>query len=250
MSWQSWAANELNQAAKYPSPYANVHKGNICTMGGSIGFSDNDTLKSFTTEKRKSHVEKVRNFMSSISCSLTEKNRHARKLQFMAENGIRQLGPPRIGQFADRLRPEPMHCEINAGQHYIDLLYLEAVMRKKFDPFVSVLAAPLGRGDEDDIDEVQPQKSLVKISSLESVGERARQQDLLQQSEEKLRQHLEKAGNGSVRKASGKRGCGLGYLALRVRDHYSDESNRYNKLSVRLIGNQATALARYSSLTL
>ena len=123
-------------------------------------------------------------------------------------------------------------------------------MRNIFDPFVSVLAAPLGRGDEDDIDEVQPQKSLVKISSLESVGERARQQDLLQQSEEKLRQHLEKAGNGSVRKASGKRGCGLGYLALRVRDQYSDESNRYNKLSVRLIGNQATALARYSLLTL
>ena len=27
MSWQSWAANELNQAATYPSPYANVHKG-------------------------------------------------------------------------------------------------------------------------------------------------------------------------------------------------------------------------------
>ena len=35
-----------------------------------------------------------------------------------------------------------MHCEINAWQHYIDLLYLEAVMRKKFDPFVSVLAHP------------------------------------------------------------------------------------------------------------
>ena len=179
MSWQSWAANELNQAAKYPSPYANVHKGNICTMGGSIGFSDNDTLKSFTTEKRKSHVEKVRNFMSSISSSLTEKNRHARKLQFMAENGIRQLGAPRIGQFADWLKLEPIHCEINAWQHYLDLLHLEVVMRNIFDPFVSVLAAPLGRGDEDDIDEVQLQKSLVKISSFESVGERARQQDLL-----------------------------------------------------------------------
>ena len=25
--WQSWANNELNQAATYPSPYANVHKG-------------------------------------------------------------------------------------------------------------------------------------------------------------------------------------------------------------------------------
>lgn len=49
-----------------------------------------------------------------------------------------------------------------------------------------------------------------------------------------------------MRKASGKRGCGLGYLASIVREHYSDESNRHNKLPVRLIGNQAIALARYS----
>ncbi|CAH3043852.1 unnamed protein product [Porites lobata] len=70
MSWQSWAANELNQAAKYPSPYANVHKGNICTMGGSIGFSDNDTLKSFTSEKRKSHhpwVEEMKMTLMSVN---------------------------------------------------------------------------------------------------------------------------------------------------------------------------------------
>ena len=39
MSWQSWAANELNQVATYPSPYANVHKGNMNTMGGSIGLT-------------------------------------------------------------------------------------------------------------------------------------------------------------------------------------------------------------------
>ena len=29
ISWQSWACNELNQAATYPSPYANVHKGDM-----------------------------------------------------------------------------------------------------------------------------------------------------------------------------------------------------------------------------
>ena len=33
MSWQSWACNELDQAATYPSPYANVHKGNLGTIG-------------------------------------------------------------------------------------------------------------------------------------------------------------------------------------------------------------------------
>ena len=38
MSWQSWAANELNQVATYPSPYVNVHKGNDY-YGGSIGLT-------------------------------------------------------------------------------------------------------------------------------------------------------------------------------------------------------------------
>ena len=34
-------------------------------------------------------------------------------------------------------------------------------------------------------------------------------------------------------------------MASRVKEHFSDETNRYNKLPDRLIGNQAIALARY-----
>lgn len=37
-----------------------------------------------------------------------------------------------------------------------------------------------------------------------------------------------------------------GYLASRVREHFSDKGNRYNKLPVRLIGKQAIQLARSS----
>ena len=244
MSWQSWAANELNQAATYPPPYANVHKGNMNTMGGSIGIGENDTWKPFTMEIRNSHTEKVNNFMASLSTNISEKNKNARKLQFMAENGIQQLGPPRIGHFADRLRPEPMHCEINAWQHYSDLLYLKSIRRNTFDTFVSVLGAPLGREDED-VDEGHSEKAHLKMPGLHSVGEHARQQEILQQSEDNLKQHLEKTGIHRVRLPPGKRGCGLGYLASRVREHYNDESSRYKKLPVRLIGNQAIALARY-----
>ncbi len=40
-------------------------------------------------------------------------------------------------------------------------------------------------------------------------------------------------------------GCGLSYLSTKVVEHYSDEKKRFNKLSVRLIGSQAIALARY-----
>lgn len=246
MSWQSWAANELNQAATYPSPYANVHKGNMATMGGTIGPKEGDTWRPYNMELRTSHIEKVNQFLVSLPQEMSNKNRHAKKLQFMAENGIRQLGPPRIGHFADRLRPEPMHCEINAWQHYIDLLYLEAVNRKKFDTFVSVLGAPLGEGDTETIKERHHQKTSVKSSGIDSAGERARHQHILQQFEESFKQHLEQAGIQQLRQDPGKQGCGLGYLAARVREHFTDESNRYNKLPVRLIGNQAIALARYS----
>lgn len=100
---------------------------------------------------------------------------------------------------------------------------------------------PLGRGNEDSFDEIDPQKSFIEISGLESSGECARQQ-----SEKDLIQHLESAGIHCMRQASGERRCVLGYRASEVREHYNyDEPNRHNKLLVTLIGSQAIALTRY-----
>ena len=62
MSWQSWANNEVNQAATNLSPYANVSKTNITTMGGSIGFGDGDTWVSYTNAVREKHVKLVQQF--------------------------------------------------------------------------------------------------------------------------------------------------------------------------------------------
>ena len=50
-SWQSWANNELNQAATYLSPYAKVHKGDIGKIGQSIGFSETGTWQPLTSCK-------------------------------------------------------------------------------------------------------------------------------------------------------------------------------------------------------
>ena len=49
-SWVSSANNELNQAATYPSPYANVHKRSMSKIGGTIGVSANDTWNPPSTE--------------------------------------------------------------------------------------------------------------------------------------------------------------------------------------------------------
>ncbi|KAK3745923.1 hypothetical protein QZH41_010220 [Actinostola sp. cb2023] len=129
MCWQSWSNNEVNQAATYPSPYANVNKGNISTMGGSIGFTEADTWRPYTNKIREDHVKSVDRYVSSLTSTLAEKTKHDKKLAYMAQNGIRQLGPPRIGIFAERQRPEPLHCEINAWQQILSMIYLEFVQR-------------------------------------------------------------------------------------------------------------------------
>ncbi|XP_022804266.1 uncharacterized protein LOC111341543 [Stylophora pistillata] len=101
MSWQSWANNEVNQAATHPSPYANVSKTNMTTMGGSIGFGDGDTWEPYTNAVREKHVKLVQEFTSSLPATLSEKAKHENILTYLAENGLRQLGQPRIGIFAE-----------------------------------------------------------------------------------------------------------------------------------------------------
>ena len=114
MSWQSWACNEVNQAAT--SLYANVHKGNMCSMGGSIGHGDKDLWNPYIMNDRENHLSMVDTYLASLPKGLSPSTIHIKKLAFMADNGIRQLGKPRIGIYADQVKPDPLHCEINAWQ--------------------------------------------------------------------------------------------------------------------------------------
>ena len=82
--------------------------------GGSIGYSPSDTWKPYSNADQSEHAKKVAKFISTMESTLPEKSTYERMLAYIAENGIRQLGPPCIGQFVDRQRPEPLYCEINA----------------------------------------------------------------------------------------------------------------------------------------
>ena len=77
--------------------------------------------------------------MSTVESTLPEKIKHERMLAYMAKHGIR---PPCIGQFADRQRHIPLHCEINAWQQILSIVYLEFVKRGMFDVFIRVLGNP------------------------------------------------------------------------------------------------------------
>ena len=61
----------------------------------------------------------------------------------MAENGIRQLGYPRIGKYSDLQRPEPVHTEIKSWGHLISVIYREAVKQNKINEVLAILAAPV-----------------------------------------------------------------------------------------------------------
>ena len=110
-------------------------------MGAFTGMGEEDFFKPYTLEVRNSHVKKVNEFMISLPSSLSEKDYHSRKLQFMAENGIRQLGNPWIGIFAKWQHLEPIHCEINAWQHLLNIIYWVAVQRGIFTKFIDILSA-------------------------------------------------------------------------------------------------------------
>jgi hypothetical protein len=130
MSWQSWACNELNQAAK----------GNMSTMGGSIGPDKCNLWQPYTNSVRDQHLQRISDCLVDLPPNLNVATRRKKQLAFMAENGLRQMGPPRIGIFADRMRPDPLHCEINAWQQPLDVIYSESVQRGTFDNFIDILS--------------------------------------------------------------------------------------------------------------
>ena len=137
-SWQSCAKNELNQAAIYPSPYANVHKGELCKMGGCTGNSDESTWQVPNQEKRQRDLVKFEEFKHTLSKDQTQAKNHSKVLEFMAKTGLRQLGKPRIGIFADCQRPEPEHNEINSWQHMLNVIDKKALQRDIVELFLKV----------------------------------------------------------------------------------------------------------------
>ena len=242
-SWQSWANNELNQAATYPSPYANVHKGELCKMGGSIGCSTDCTWQVPNEDKREEDLKKVIEFEKTLPIHLKKVQHHSKVLESMASNGLRQLGEPRIGEFANRQRPEPVHNEINAWQHILNLIYKEALQRNNIELFLEILSSPVDTANNG---QVQLSPTLLTTPHEEGVGERVRQIDIVNTQAKTFDEHMQAATAGSG--SSGKKpGCGLSFVVVsKIREHYYDKDHRANNLSTRLIGEQAIALAKYS----
>ena len=157
-------------------------------------------------------MAKLAAYRKTLLSTLSKTQSHKKVLAFMAANGLRQLGEPRIGDYANLQRPEPMHHEINAWQHNLNLIYKEALQRNCIDLFLEVLRSPVKIVENSVPTPVSPVTTDV-VSQAEIVNQS---------------------------------GCGLPFIANRIREHYNDKSHKANNLSVRLIGRQAIALAKHS----
>ena len=181
-AWQTWANNVLSQSATYPSIFAKVHKSEL----GIVGQELDKRWQVPSMESRQIDLEKLNGYLGTLSSNLNPEQVHKKKLEFMAKNGLRQLGEPRIGYYADRQRPEPLHLEINNWEHTVNLLYQECVRRNVVDKLILTLNSKVSEGD-----------------------------------------------------------CGLKSVADNIKQHFSSEQTRYNKLKNRMIGSQAISMAKY-----
>ena len=183
-------------------------------------------------------------FRSKLPPSLSKNAAHAKELEFMKENGIRQAGPPRIREFADKQRPEPMHNEINAWQHLLNLTYQEAVMRGVVSEFLHILSSPITHA----MHTVQPLQSPMTCYSnagnTSGVGSRVRECELASKAATELHTNLNAMASAPSSR-SNSLGCGLPFVSGKIKEHFEVKEKRQNQLSVRLIGAQAIGLARY-----
>ena len=106
-AWQTWAANEVNQAATYPSPYGNVCQATMSQVNGSLGDEESCTWQVWSEEQRNSNVIAVEEKKRELSkTNLSPKQQHDKLLQFLRENAMRTLGKPRIDMYINKLKPE------------------------------------------------------------------------------------------------------------------------------------------------
>ena len=87
MKWISTFSGELNNAATYFSPFANVDQTNKTTIGGSIGGTD-ATWQPWNYQDRLKTAKKVENFKNRLR-NPSGKQR-SKVTQFIAQNKSRQ----------------------------------------------------------------------------------------------------------------------------------------------------------------
>ncbi|CAH3153504.1 unnamed protein product [Porites lobata] len=115
MKWASSFSGELNNAATYFSPFANVSQSNKHTMFGSIGGSD-AIWQPWSYEKRLEVARKVQNFKKRLKDP--DKKQRGEVTKFIAQTKSRQEFVPPLGKFVSLIKPDPLHRINNGWQQW------------------------------------------------------------------------------------------------------------------------------------
>ena len=131
----------------------------------------------------------------------------------------------RIGIFAKWQHLEPIRCEINAWQHLLNIIYWLAVQRGIFTKFSRAVErrADQGNGNGN-------RKSQVYLPHNDDAGEQSTRVDF-NASNQKFLCDLGNALSSYHKEDFGELGCGLGYLASVIKDHYNDEETQGLKMT-------------------
>lgn len=124
MKWISTMSGELNNAATYFSPFANVTNSNKNTLNGSIGSQDS-TLQPWDYSRRLTVADKVKKYNKTLS---NPNGKHRNKVtKFISDNKSRQEFVPPLGKYVDKAMAEPLHSMNNAWQNWFMLLLSTAL---------------------------------------------------------------------------------------------------------------------------
>lgn len=130
MKWLSAMAGELNNAAYYFSPFADVNNDNKATPNGTLGADPSCTWHPWDYEERVKVAKKVAAKTEQLSkTNVSSKTRRKNLLNFIKEQGSRQEYEPVLGKLIDCGFAEPLHNSNNAWG-YLHNLMLEIALSK------------------------------------------------------------------------------------------------------------------------
>lgn len=111
-------AGELNNAATYPSPYADLNKKHLASDQGIMPGNFNKWRPWGYTQRLE---------VAAKVLELKKKNPSRTKItELIAKNNSRQEFPPLIGKHVDNFMLEPLHAKNNAMKEYFQQLFAEA----------------------------------------------------------------------------------------------------------------------------
>ena len=121
---QKFLANvsgELNNAARYPSPFGNVQNDEIGDASllrkqGRPKLGPDEYWEPWSEEDKVKQVKEVNTFKAKQNTKLKAKTRRQQLLNHMAERGSRQEHLPYMGQYCEMKRPDPLHLRNNCWE--------------------------------------------------------------------------------------------------------------------------------------